>query len=31
MAMLIGQEEFTINCFSTDLGGFDLVLGIDFL
>jgi hypothetical protein len=27
----IDQEEFTINCFNIDLGGFNLVFGIDYL
>jgi hypothetical protein len=29
--MLIGREEFPITCFSIGLGGFDLVLGADYL
>jgi predicted aspartyl protease len=29
--MLVGREEFSIICFSIGLGGFDLVLGADFL
>lgn len=30
-AMCIGQKDFTINCFSIDLGEFNLILGIDYL
>jgi hypothetical protein len=29
--MLVGREEFSITCFSIGLGGFDLVLGADYL
>ena len=31
VAMHIGQEEFAISCFGIGLGGFDLVLGVDYL
>ena len=31
VAMHIGKEDFTISCFGIDLGGFDLMLGIDYL
>jgi hypothetical protein len=31
VAMHIGKEDFTISCFSIDLGGFNLVFGIDYL
>lgn len=31
VTMLLGCEEFSISCFSIRLGGFDLVLGADFL
>jgi hypothetical protein len=27
----IGEEDFPITCFRLDLGGFDLVLCIDYL
>ena len=31
VAVTIGDEEFSINCFSISLGEFDLILGFDFL
>jgi hypothetical protein len=31
ITMLVGREEFPITCFSISLGGFDLVLGADYL
>lgn len=31
LPMIIGKEAFTINCFSIDLGSYDLVLGVDLL
>lgn len=31
VAMCIGKEDFLITCFGIDLGGFDLVLGVDYL
>jgi len=30
VALAIGTE-FTVSCFSINLGGFDLILGVDFL
>lgn len=29
VAMRIGQEDLSISCFGIDLGGFDLILGIN--
>jgi hypothetical protein len=29
--MAIGTEEFSISCFGINLGGFDVILGVDFL
>jgi hypothetical protein len=29
--MHIGQEDFTISCFGINLGGFNLILGGDYL
>jgi hypothetical protein len=31
MSMCNGQEEFANNCFSIDMGGFDLILSVDYL
>jgi len=31
VAMHIDNEDFTISCFDIDLGGFDLILGVDYL
>ena len=31
VAVTIGDEEFSINCFGISLGEFDLILGFDFL
>jgi hypothetical protein len=31
VTLAIGTEEFSINCYDIDLGGFDVILGIDFL
>ena len=31
VALAIGTEEFTISCYGISLGGFDLILGIEFL
>ena len=31
MALAIGTEEFTISCYGISLGGFDLILGVEFL
>ena len=31
VALAIGGEEFTISCFGINLGGFDLILGVDYL
>jgi len=31
IAVTIGDEEFSINCFGISLGEFDLLLGFDFL
>jgi len=31
VAMAIGTEEFSISCFGINLGGFDVILGVDFL
>lgn len=31
MALKIGQETFTIGCYGTRLGAFDLILGVEFL
>ena len=31
VALAIGIEEFTISCYGISLGGFDLILGIEFL
>jgi hypothetical protein len=28
--MCIGRDDFLINCFGIKLGGFDLVLGVDY-
>jgi hypothetical protein len=30
MSMCNGQEEFANSCFSIDLGGFDLILSVDY-
>lgn len=30
VAMCIGRDDFLINCFGIKLGGFDLVLGVDY-
>jgi len=31
VAMHMGKEDFTISCFGIDLGGFDPVLGVNYL
>ena len=31
VALAIGTEEFTISCYGISLGGFDLILGVEFL
>ena len=31
VALAIGTKEFSTSCFGTDLGGFDVILSIDFL
>ena len=31
VALAIGGEEFTISCFGINLGGFDLILGVEYL
>jgi hypothetical protein len=31
VALAIGTEEFSISCYSINLGGFDVILGIEFL
>ena len=31
IALAIGGEEFTISCFGINLGGFDLILGVEYL
>ena len=31
VALAIGTEEFSISCFDINLGGFDVILGVDFL
>lgn len=31
VTLAIGTEEFSINCFGINLGGFDVILGVDFL
>ena len=31
VAMHIGKEDFTISCLSIELGGFDVILGVDYL
>jgi len=31
VALHIGKEEFTISCLGIDLGGFDVILGVDYL
>lgn len=31
VAMRIGKEDFAISCFGIDLGGFYLVLSVDYL
>ena len=31
VAMHIGKEDFTISCLGIDLGGFDVILGVDYL
>jgi hypothetical protein len=31
VSLAIGTEEFSISCFAINLGGFDVILGIDFL
>jgi len=31
VALTIGIEEFTISCYGISLGGFDLVLSVEFL
>jgi hypothetical protein len=31
VALAIGSEEFTIDCFDISLGEFDLIMGVEFL
>lgn len=31
VALTIGTKEFSISCFGINLGGFDVILGVDFL
>ena len=31
VALAIGTDEFTISCYGIRLGGFDLILGVEFL
>lgn len=31
VALAIGTEEFAISCFGIELGGFDVILGVEFL
>ena len=31
VALATGTEEFNISCYGISLGGFDLILGIEFL
>ena len=31
VALHIGKEEFTISCLGIDLGGFDVILDVDYL
>ena len=31
IALHIGKEEFTSSCLGIDLGGFDVILGVDYL
>ena len=31
VSLAIGTEEFTISCYGISLGGFDLILGVEFL
>lgn len=31
VALAISTEEFSISCFDINLGGFDVILGVDFL
>lgn len=31
VTLAIGGEEFTISCFGINLGGFDLILGVEYL
>ena len=31
VALAIGGEEFTIGCFVINLGGFDLILDVEYL
>jgi hypothetical protein len=31
VALAIGTEEFSISCYGIDLGGFDVILGVEFL
>ena len=31
IGVTIGDEAFSIDCFALDLGGFDLVLGVQWL
>ena len=31
VALTIGGEEFTICCFGINIGGFDLILGVEYL
>jgi hypothetical protein len=31
VALAIGTEEFSIDCFGINLGEFDLILGVEFL
>jgi hypothetical protein len=31
VALAIGMKEFTMSCFDINLGGFDLILGVEYL
>jgi hypothetical protein len=31
VALAIGTEEFSISCYGINLGGFDIILGVEFL
>ena len=31
VALHIGKEEFTISCLGIDLGGFDVILDVDYM